>query len=321
MNYSDLDILYLTTKNVPDYLQDVLYLGFCELGCNIVDYPTKGSLHGTPHDSIYNIPHLLFNQPERVLRKNPDLIIVLAMSRNFGEFSTRQNWFNFVLETVKKYPPSTKVVIVDSDDELYSFYPNLESREYDAVFKRELINPPYSNWYGINFSSVPEQFNFIPYNQRKYDVSFMATISNFFRVEVKNFLLKKAEELNLSVFVHVEKAPLNRSEYLEVLSQSKTSISVSGAGKDCYRYWEIPAKGCVMISEDHGLWIEKDFGEGQIFKFKDLNDLEKILKNIKMISNEHLEEMAISSLGLTYRWHTPIKRAKYILRKVNINVS
>ena len=61
MNYSDLNILYITTKDVPDYLLDALYMGFCDLGCNIVDYPIKGTYHGKMHNSEYNTPHLLFN--------------------------------------------------------------------------------------------------------------------------------------------------------------------------------------------------------------------------------------------------------------------
>jgi len=315
MNYSDLDILYLTTKDVPDYLQDALYMGFCELGCNVVDFPIKGSLHGRPHNSIYNIPHLLFNYPERTLRKEPDLIIVTAMLQNYGSYINQQTWMDFVQNIVKTHP-SAKVIILDSNDQKGTSYPILSGREYDAVFKRELTYLPYENWYSINFSSIPETFYFIPYGQRKYDVSFVATISNFYREEVRDFINKKAEELNLSIFTYVERQPLDRQKYLDVLSQSKTAVSVTGAGKDCYRYWEIPAKGVVMIAEDPGLYIHSNFNKDHIFKFKYLSDLGNILKTVKEIPDEKLEEMALNSLWFTHAWHTPRKRAEYILRKV-----
>jgi hypothetical protein len=258
----------------------------------------------------------LFNYPEKTLRKVPDLIIVTAMFCNFSKFKTKEIWIDFVLNTVKMFPPSTKVIIVDSEDQNGASYPNLSEREYDAVFKRELFSLPYSNWYGINFSAVPEPSRFISYDQRKYDVSFIATISNPYRTAVKDYLLEKAAKLKLSIYVHVDRTPISRAEYLDVLSQSRTAISVSGAGKDCYRYWEIPAKGAVMVAEHTGLCIPNDYTDEHIFRFKDLEELGRVLERIKNISAESLEKMALNSIEYTHMYHSPIKRAEYILKKL-----
>ncbi len=316
MNYSDIDILYLMTKDVPDYLQDVLYKGFCDLRCNVVDLPSKGSLHGIPHRSIFHVPHLLFNYPQGHLRKNPDLIILSSMFIDFGKFGTREKWAEYVLDITKIFPPTTKIIVLDSEDHRGGLYPNLPGRDYDAIFKRELFSIPYSNWYSINFSAVPEYSDFIPFYSRMYDVSFIATLSNPFRETVRDYLLEKANDLGLSLFVHVEKSPISRVKYLEVLSQSKTSISVSGAGKDCYRYWEIPAKGSVMIAEETGLCIENDYDSRHIFRFKDLRDLGVVLETIKNYRNLDLERMAKNSLEHTRLYHTPTKRAEYVLNKI-----
>jgi hypothetical protein len=126
--------------------------------------------------------------------------------------------------------------------------------------------------------------------------------------------------LDLSAYARVEYTSIDRAEYLKILSQSKTSVSVRGAGCECYRYWELPAKGLVMIADEHELPIENDFTDEQIFKFKNLNDLEQILIKLKTVSPEVLEEMALKSLQHTVKYHTPKKRAEYILRKI-YNVS
>ena len=144
----------------------------------------------------------------------------------------------------------------------------------------------------------------------------MATVSNFFRVEVGNFIKEKAKELGLSAFVHVDRAPIARAEYLEILSQSKTAVSVSGAGQDCYRYWEIPAKGVLMITESLDLKIKQDFTYENIWRFKGLDNLEMCLRHIKFNPVETLEYMALKALIQTTQHHTPTKRAEYILRKV-----
>lgn len=315
MNYSDLDILFLTIKEIPDYLQDALYYGFQELGCNVVDYPRRKSLHGSWANPHYKVPQLLFNFPENELRKRPDLLIVTALYQNYNPFSSMEEWSQFIRDTVNKYNP-VKIIMIDAEDSGECSYPMLD-RPYDAVFKRELFFRPYDNWFPINFSAIPEPFTYVPYSGRAYDLSFIATISNDYRIVVRDFLKAKCAELNIPAYIRVEKDPIERSELLEILSQSKTSVSVRGAGIDCYRYWEIPAKGVVMISDDHGFPINNDFGLCNTFKFRDLNELESILLKLKEKDNSGiLEEMALASLYRVNQYHTPIKRAKYILTKV-----
>jgi len=319
MNYSELDILYLTTKDIPDYLQDALYMGFRELGCNIVDFPRRQSLHGSWSRPEYHIEQLLFGFSELELRKNPDILMITGMFEGYGFCKNFEGWNKFVSETIEKYNP-VKVVMLDVEDTSLCSYPILK-KNYDSVFKRELMFPkPASNWHYINFSAIPEPFEYVYYPYRRYDISFVATMSNPYRLEVRDFILKKSKELDLLAYARVEYTSIDRAEYLKILSQSKTSVSVRGAGCECYRYWELPAKGLVMIADEHELPIENDFTDEQIFKFKNLNDLEQILIKLKTVSPEVLEEMALKSLQHTVKYHTPKKRAEYILRKV-FNVS
>jgi hypothetical protein len=83
---------------------------------------------------------------------------------------------------------------------------------------------------------------------------------------------------------------------------------------------ELPAKGTVMITEETGLLVEDDFTDQHIFKFKNFDELEQILIQIKNGPLEKLEAMALRSLLHTQQFHTPKLRAEYILRKVFNNV-
>lgn len=315
MNYQDLDIVTLMTKKIPDYLQDAVYMGFRELGCNIVDFPRRTSLHGSWCCPDYHTEQLLFNYSELDIRKVPiDLLIVNGMIHNFNICGSLDGWGFFINEVIEKFQPK-KIIMLDGEDFRECSYPII-SRNFDVVFKRELFSKPYSNWYNLSFASIPESFQYVYYPYREYDISFVATMSHGDRYKVKTFLEEKTKKMGLKAFIHLNREPLPRTEYLRILSQSKTSVSVRGMGCDCYRYWEIPAKGVTMISDDQGLLIENDFTKEHIFRFKTFEDLENILVKIKEAPPEVLEEMALKSLQHTSQYHTPKKRAEYILSKI-----
>ena len=315
MIYSDLDILYLMTKKIPDYLHDALYKGFCDLGCNVVDFPEKSSLHGSWCSEEYRVEQLLFDYPKKQLNKTQlDVLIVTGMIKNYNLCNTPEGWAQFIQQTIDKTNPK-KIVMIDGEDFAECSYP-IVTRDFDLVFKRELFQKPYPNWHSINFCAIPEPFEYVPYSERIYDVSFIATMSNPYRIEIRDFLIKKASELGLHAYIYLEKKPLYRSEFLRIVSQSKACVSVRGMGRDCYRYWELPARGNVMITEDTGLLIENDFTDRHVFKFKNFNDLTAILSKIKYGSIEELEGMALQALLYTQQYHTPRTRARYILDKI-----
>ena len=168
----------------------------------------------------------------------------------------------------------------------------------------------------INFAPIEESFEFVPFSQRRYDVSFMATISHPLRVRTKELLNDLTRKLGLSSHIYCERELRPREEYMRVLSQSKCFVSVQGYGKDCYRYWEIPMRGSVLISQDLDLDVWKDFGYSQCFKFKTEEDLKNVLLTIKNMDDSELQKMAIRGMLHVNQYHTPKKRADHILRTV-----
>jgi hypothetical protein len=315
----DLDILFLT-KEIPDYLHDMLFYGLHELGCNIEDFPRKMSLHGVPHPSEFHTEQLLLNLPPKTLRKTPDIMVVTALSHDFNPRGPVW-WNNFVVECEQHYKPK-KIVVLDGMDRAAYFYPAIVG-SYSTIFKRELIKPyPGHDWFPINFASMPEPFVFIPFKQRTYDLCYIATISCEQRVWVRDYLQEVADSLGLKIFMHVDKKQIPRKEYLEILAQSRCALSVRGMGFDCYRYWEIPAKGTVLVADRLPIDILNDYVEGEhCFKYSGFEytpdkmnvDLGKVLTDIKNTPIERLERMALEALVHTDSYHTYNKRARYFL--------
>lgn len=309
INIQDLEIICIT-KSFPDYLHEAIYLGLSQLGCNIIDHPRKCNLHGERHPRTYNPGQLLFNLPKNSHNKETDLLLVLFDIEN-APFEQ----YDAFLKISKKQANPKKFVLLDGLDSKNNPYPLVN--EFDAIFVRELYEQKKPNIFPINFCAIPEYFQFVPFKNRTYDLSFVATsISNPRRKITAEFIKKISKKLGLKSFVHVDKNPINRKDYLEVLHNSKTSISMTGAGQDCYRYWEIPAHGSVLISEKLNIIIEDNYTPEHCFNFDTEESLEKILVDVKNIPSDKLEIMALNSMEHTNKFHTPQCRALYILKKI-----
>ena len=320
MDYKDLDILYFSKKTMQDYMHDALFLGFKQLGCNVVDIPDKATLHGHRIEEQKHCEQLFFNFERSHLRKsNPDLMIIAAQLHP-GDHAKHEQWKGFVRSQVKAYGPK-QIAFIDGSDESEYSYPDLYGRDVH-FFKREISKDHPDFFSPVNFAPIEEPLKFIPFSERIYDVSYIVTLSHPFRVRMRDIVRETANKLGLTVYVYGDQALLPREEYMRVLSQSKCFVSVRGYGKDCYRYWEIPMRGSVLISENLDLDIPNDFGPSQCFKF-DTTDLtkaainfENVMKTVKEMDDSALQEMAIRGMLHVNNYHTPKKRAEQILNKI-----
>lgn len=307
--YKGLKVLFFT-KLVPDYLYDILYAGFRELGCVVEEYPEKKNLHSFLPSCP---PQLKFNYDREILVEPPDLMIIGAHGYSGFNDEDINKWANKVQDVYRVYKPKD-VIIIDGSDHMMPRYPVLEV-DYKAIFKRELVTPPYSNWYNLSFCARPEPFYYRPFEEREIDISYMVSSPSnpVDRIKIGNFLKEYCEKLGLRSFIHVSDKMLDRDTYLGILSNSRASVSVKGLGWDCYRYWEIAARGTILISDRSPLYIPDDFNH--IFKFSSEKELFNILEYIKDAEPENLEIMALKTLHDTATYHTPKKRALYVLDK------
>jgi len=316
MRYSDLDILFLT-KEIPDYIHDAVHLGLCQLGCNVLDYPDKPSLHGTKSPKFHS-DQLLFNLPRVKLRKKADLMIVTSLAYDYNPMGT-DKWKKSVVEAEIIFEPA-RTVALDGSDKVETILPLLK-RDYSCVFKREMFKKPSEGWHPMQFAAIQEPYLYRYYDTRDLDFTYMAAPSCDFRSKVAHYLRAFSEKHGMKSIVFCGAPTLARSTYLDNLSRSRCSVSVQGMGYSCYRYFEIPAKGTVMVAQDVGIPFDNDFDDTMCYKFKDLDQLGEILLRVRDTPNDVLEGMAMKAQAHYLLYHTPKRRAAEMLSVIYPGIS
>lgn len=153
--------------------------------------------------------------------------------------------------------------------------------------------------------------------EKDYDVSFIASMTNPLRKLTYETLSRLSKRSGLKIYTSLgsdaSQLAVPYSEYVDIISRSKISVSAPGAGFDTYRFWEIPCLGAALASWEPWIRIEDNFvdGESAIF-FKDANEMvEKILWALRTGA---WEDIAKRGRHWFMEKHTPLHRAKAILR-------
>lgn len=165
-----------------------------------------------------------------------------------------------------------------------------------AYFKREMRYPEMNLYRWFNMRSLSfgvyqhliDDLDSVDYDaeweKRDIDVSFMAFGgSNPARPMVAKDLSKAGNEMNIFVSVDTECQPVEKAEYRERMRRSKIGISVSGAGYDTLRFWEIPGYGAVLMALDIStkLFIRNGFEAGRnCVCFQNMSTLIERCRNI-----------------------------------------
>lgn len=111
---------------------------------------------------------------------------------------------------------------------------------------------------------------------------------------------------------------LSQEEYARTLDQAAIGLNLFGLGFDTVRYWELPAHGCMLLSERPPIRIPHNFvdGESAVF-FGDLPELEAKLASYL----DHPKDAArIAHAGYDHflRYHTNSTRAKQLLGRMEV---
>lgn len=297
----------------PHYELDVLYDGLCAvLGADaVVEYPWKKTLHGEVRDEFRNYP-CTFDRPGTRIPME-DLLAQL-----------REGHFDLVLfgDMDMAMPPgmarafveaagNTPVFLVDGEDDMRNNRPAL--LDYLGVasvagyFKREMLAGVD---YGPNAFPLPFAYadGRIPRDvdgERPHDLFWAGN-----RVYgLRRLYLEHVEER----FGRRLDAAYTQEEYAEALLTHRIGLSFPGFGYDTVRYWELPAHGCMLLSERLPMVIPYDFEDGKsaVF-FDDVDSLDERLGHYLT----HLEEAsAIARAGRAHllEHHTGEARARHLL--------
>jgi hypothetical protein len=297
----------------PHFGIDVLFDGLCRvLGPDhVVDFPAKGTLHGDKPEALKNYP-CRFDWPGHGIEHTAVLDDLRAGRFDailFGdpECSLPRELVHGVLDARGDVP----FFIVDALDEatdtrhwLNDYFGRHRAAGY---FKREML---HCVDYGANVWPLPFA---CPDHLVREDVS-GARDTPVFWAGHRQFGLRR---LYLEYLEEKHSWDLNKifepDEYADRLRRSSVGINIFGYGFDTVRFWELPANGCLLLSERLPIHIPQPFthGENAIF-WDDLPELDRLLDHY-LAEPEEAQRIAAAGHAHLRAHHTGSRRAEQML--------
>ena len=307
-------ILYVT-RTVTDFGNDTLYDGLCRvLGHkNVLEYPTKDSLHGgkgkryAQYPCFFDYPTISDEEKIQMLvdGKFDAILIACTAVRDFTREQDGDKYDGFIklLEGASRKTPT---YLIDYGD-LRGINKGLWER-FNALlyFKREFtkggkdvipFNFSYSERYMAGIKTLRDNMFF-------WAGSFQHYRRKFLEVCVEHFGIDMA------------KNDLTQSEYREELLRSKIGLSLRGWGFDTVRFYEVPAHGALLLSQKPRIFINNNFEDGKNAVF--FETPEELDSKIKFLLDnpKELESIRLKGYNWFTKYHTSSVRAKQLLERI-----
>lgn len=268
--------LHIDAREGGDWGQDLLFAGLVRyLGpAKVIDHPyhfkhrERLEFNGDPaHDwglerrtlgytpdnqrvSFYSEEEIR----EELWRGNIERIFLDERDETFELYlKLRANFFNI------------PVVVVAGHDRFWNKSPEFVAARYGAKLQALFID----NW-RPEYANIPHAHvynwctNFDHYwtshrtQEKKYDISFQGYNSHPDRATVVDYITKRWGHLRLKL--DLERSPntmqayVRKSEYFDVMAQSRICLNLRGAAENgkTLRFYEIPYVGSLMLTQDSG---------------------------------------------------------------------
>ncbi len=191
----------------------------------------------------------------------------------------------------------------DSPISSYGAWSLVIGRPPDFFFRREYFEGQEGKPLSYSFYDRALEFN--ETKDLEYTVSFMFRPTNPERMAL-------AEHIRAIPGSFVGEVP--HSQYLDILSKSRFSIALKGAGYDSVRRWEIPCRGSVLCTDYAPITINNDFVDGEsCIKFSSPKELiDKI--NGYLNNDNKFNLLRLNCFNHFKSYHTTTERAKQFLK-------
>ncbi|MDQ1255810.1 MAG: hypothetical protein QG656_404, partial [Candidatus Hydrogenedentes bacterium] len=305
-------ILMLLSPVQPHFLIDVIYDGLCAaLGDDeVVEFPWKPTLHGQPAKSAGQYP-CLFDRPGAALEleqvtedlRRGRFDCVLFCDFDWG---VNPNVYRQIFDAAGDTP----VFLLDGQDDPKDNRVDFEAmfkRPVRGYFKREML---VCHDYGPGVYPMPFAY---PENRIAGDIDGP-------RPEIVFWAGNRQCALRRPYIEHVERllgvqfnAAYTPGEYLLALRRARIGINIFGMGYDTVRYWELPANGCMLLSERPPIHIPNDFRDGESAVF--FGDAKELEEKVLYYATHPEEASAIAAAGYAHlkQHHTGAVRARQML--------
>lgn len=314
-----------------DYAQDLLYAGLVKMlgqQC-VVDVPWNAKYHLPLKEYPKNLGHTSFTFP--LFQNTRDTDLVILGSAKPGALQT----YIKLLPSIKNKP----VIFIDGGDEApiggdfyrmnagKAYEAAIQQKPFDLIFKREysaVLHEHHGNVYPLPFSfpynvAIPP----VPPEQKKYEVSFWGQQKPQVRENALRLLQGKydCEQNGTTLHQNFYNYKRRGKLYLEELAACKIVLNFRGGGWDTMRYWETPAAGTFMISQQPQIAIPQNFVDGKHVAWcaDDLSDLIEKIDYYLHHSTER-ENMAAAARAHLEKYHLNTCRAAFVLALVKEKV-
>lgn len=313
--------ILLITHPRPHYGIDLIYDGLCAvLGDeNVVEYPWKPTLHGQVPASQAHYP-CMFNHRGEPLAVSDlveqtkagcfDAILFADIERTLLEDESR------ALVHARKDVP---VFLLDQQDDCINNYgkmrDHLGRESFTGYFKREMLTCVD---YGPRARPMP-----FSYADEKVPGTISAERPNaLFWAGHREFGMRRLylESLESALGLRLNQT-YTQEMYGQVLNESLIGLSIFGFGFDTVRYWELPAHGCLLLSERLPIHVPENFKDGESAVFFD--DLPDLLDKLEYYLHhaEAARDIALRGYEHFKAHHTASARARQLLAWMRVLVS
>jgi len=300
----------------PDYGFDTLYDGLCTvLGPDaVLEFPWKPSLHGRAPEIAKDYP-CTFDLPGEPL----DIEAVCRQLRE-GRFDwvfytdTLLQLERDMVRPLIEAASSLPLFILDTWDDCGDYLDDVLSHigrdAACACFKREMLACAD---YGPN--TFPMPFSYA-------DGRTPGELTGE-RPEALFWAGKRQDGMRRVYLPYIEAkfglkldANYPQKAYVQAIERARIGLNLFGLGFDTVRYWELPAHGCMLLSERPPIRIPHNFrdGESAVF-FDDAADLEAKLAHY-LAHPEQTEAIAAAGRRHFSEYHTASARARQLLGRV-----
>ncbi len=305
-------LLFLCHRH-SDYGMDTLYDGLCRmLGPERgTEFPWKPTLHGQDSEAAQSYP-CTFELPG--VPRDEAWVCARLRERYFDAVIYVDTLFDLERDMVRRIMDAaddTPLIVLDTWDEagdyLADALAHLGRDSAAAYFKREMLA-------GVVYpcNTYPLPFSY-PDDRVPKAISDERVVPFFWAGKWQDGMRRLYLE-------HIEKAfglDLKRrypqAEYAACLNQARVGLNLFGLGFDTVRYWELPAHGCMLLSERPPICIPYNFvdGESAMF-FDDAAELEQKLHYL-LDHPEEAQDIARAGRAHFLRYHTSSARARQFL--------
>lgn len=301
-----LQILFICQQG-SEYGQSLLYHGLRELGHHVVDFPYNHTFHFKVMQpcnqdcqngpctipgpiGCTNHPAHLSMIPLDPIRHRWDLVV----TNNGNQFKPLHQ------ALARQGVPIIALDLGDSPQDAWMAWRSVIGSDNFFFFRREYHQGqpghplPYA-YYG----AIPH-----PSYKTKFNLSFLYRPTNQLRTDLS---------VEFSDFPEAFVGEVPHHEYLRILSLSKFSVAIRGAGWDTLRYWEIPAQGSVLCRMPSPIEIPYDFEDGvNCLEFSSAGELKE---KINHYLNDSLGYNSLRAKSLEHfkKFHTTKARAQQML--------